>query len=257
MNAVVDAYSKKADENFHALKTALADVLMDQEMAKPHHLLPKKTMKERFEKQVDIELQSYRKKLDHGASLILESLIHMADKNPEFFSDDVADDLSRIISLSQLLKNNKDQFAEDIKEEKSLQEIAKVSDETIEKMYQAAKKIYEEKQFSDACDAFGFLTLLNDKKYIFWLALANSHFFLKNYESALIAYAIASEINSADIFPHLHSSICYEEIQEFDNAIGELDVALYIISATEQHTDLKEQIEAKKAELTKNWNKPA
>lgn len=181
----------------------------------------------------------------------MSALIDLSEKDVSFFSREVADDLIRFVGIAKVISGNREDFLRQVAEEKTLQQIAHVSDETLEKMYQAAKWIYNDKQFKQAAEAFGFLTILNPTRYAFWLGLGNAEFFNKQYEAALLAYAFCCEVNPEDPTCHLFSCRCYEQINEMDNAVNALDLALFVIADKPDHADLKVKIEAEKKRLSK------
>jgi len=91
--------------------------------------------------------------------------------------------LVKLVNLSRLAVEKQERFLKThYSRKKTLIEIAHVSEKTFEKMYQAAKQLYNEKQYEQAVNGFGFLILINSQSYSSWLGLANSQFFLKHYE---------------------------------------------------------------------------
>lgn len=163
----------------------------------------------------------------------------------------MSDDLIRFMGIAKIISGNRDDFLRQVAEEKTLQQIAHVGDETLEKMYQAAKWLYNDKQFKQAAESFGFLTLLNPTRYAFWLGLGNAEFYNKQYEAALLAYAFCCETNPEDPTCHLFSCRCYEQINEIDNAVNALDLALFVIADKAEYADLKIKIESEKNRISK------
>ena len=179
----------------------------------------------------------------------MQQLIELSRHNSEMFSDKVTDDLVKLVSLSKIIAETPADFLEQLGQNKSFLDIAHVDPSTFEKMYQAAKKLYDEKHFDASADAFGFLTILNSQNFACWMGLANSEFFQKHYEPALFAYAYSYQLNPADPICHLFSSRCYEEINELENAINAIDIALFVIKGQEAHKELESQLVREKQRL--------
>ncbi len=251
----VKEYSAMLDTGFRQMAAGLAGLMAQEEAGKPNQVVSAKAQKERFEKQLTQELSLFKKRVEDGAYQIMQSLIQLSEKDKEMFSEEVIKDLARLVGLSNIIANNPAEFFDQTDQNSCLQKIAKVSDATLEKMYNAAKWIYEQNQFKEASDAFGFLTILNPTRHAFWYGLANSEFFNRNYEPALLAYAFCAEVNPSDPMCHLLSCRCYEAIQEVDNAINALDLALYVINDQQEYAGMKQEIMQEKQRLSQIRNK--
>lgn len=123
-------------------------------------------------------------------------------------------------------------------ENKTPQEIWGLSDERVEKMYQFACDLYDEKRYKDAANLFMLLTTLNPHRFTFWKALGFSIQQQCDYAPALLAYECALELDpgSAELYPYYIRCLCelnrreqalvlLQEIQDknFNESPGELE----------------------------------
>lgn len=124
-------------------------------------------------------------------------------------------------------------------EGKTFQEILGYDDDTMEKFYGAAHSLFQQGRYQDSADAFVFLTTLNPYVHNFWLGLGMSEQRNEEYESALVAYGMATMTDMDNPLPHFHSGICYYLMGEFDTAVGVLDLAIELCAEREEHAGLK------------------
>lgn len=176
-------------------------------------------------------------------------MIALSHQDKEMFSEQVAADLSKLITLTTTITAHQDAFMEQLGQEKSVLEIAHVSTATFEKMYTAAKALYTEKLYPEAADAFAFLTIIHSQNYSCWLGLGHAEFHSHNYEQALYAYAFCCHLNPDDPTCHIYSSRCYEETKHLDHAINAIDLALFVIEHNTHYADLKPKLEREKQRL--------
>lgn len=127
--------------------------------------------------------------------------------------------------VSQLLDN------------KTPQEIWGLSPERVEKIYQFACDLYDEKCYKDASDLFLLLTTLNPNRFHFWKGLGFSIQQQADFAPAALAYecAFAIDPKSAELYPYYLRCLCalnrreqalivWQELlnKEFEDAPGEL-----------------------------------
>lgn len=236
-------------QGFQEAAADLASIIAEDEALVPNQQFSKKALQERYQKQIEEEFAGYRKRLDNGAAKLIQSMIELSKDDPEILSQEVLDGINRIIGLSDIIAKDEEGFANQIFSGVSLQELAHVSNATINKLYQGARRLFDQKLFDDAADAFVFLTSLNSKQYLFWFALGNCEYCLKRYKEALDAYAFACEINPNDPTCFMISSRCYAELSEIDNAIKALDAALSIIDKSHEFDSWKGKLENEKKRL--------
>ncbi len=214
-DAVDLGYKKIAAQRAHSMA--------DEELARPGQLLPYNVLQERYQRQLEQEFALFRGRLKNGASKIVEML-----QGTNSLSQDVVDAFYTI------------------SEHKNL---ADIGDETVDKLYQAAKTLYEQTRYEDAHDAFLFLTNVNPNKYALWLGLANCLYCLERYREAIGPYANAGEVNPSDPNSYLLLSRCYSELGEFDNAARALDSALQAVEGNKEFYDWKVALQEEKAQV--------
>ena len=241
--------SKKLEKNLQQFTSSVADVLVEESYT-PNQVIPKQTQKERLQQQLDQEFSVFTKRIKDGVKQIMQSMVKL-----ELVSAATIQDLNRLLELSQNFVVDNTKLVAQLKQEKSLQEIVKISDCTLDKLYMAAKHLYDQKQYTQSANAFYLLTILNPKRYSFWLGLANSEYFTHNFQLALIAYANCCQVNPNDPICHIFSSRCYEELKEGKLAINALDLALFVINDKPQYAHLSQQITQEKQRLIKKFNK--
>jgi type III secretion system low calcium response chaperone LcrH/SycD len=237
------------DQEFHEAAVDLANIIAEEEAAKPNQVLSKKALEERFQKELENGFATYRKRLENGAFQVMKALNELSKRDSAMTSIDVLDDINRLAGISRTIAGKEAEFFEESEGDISLQEIAKVSSATMEKMYLAAKYLYDQQQFKEAADAFGFLTALNADNHAFWLGLGNSEYLCKNYEEALYALAFACQANPDDPNCHIISCRCYEELGEKDNAINALDLAIFVIGDRPEYAQWQAKIKQEKVRL--------
>lgn len=226
---------------FEDISFNLAQVLAEQEMLQPNQLMSKNSYIERFQLQIAKELALSQERLKLGPKVLLQALVEMSEDNT--ISQDLMQELYKLLELASVIANERERFTSQLSEGKTIQAIAGLTDSSIERLYQAAKYVFDQKCFLDAANAFGFLTMLNASKFAFWLGLGNSEYKLNNYEQALFAYAFACRINPEDYLSHIFSCRCYEALGERDNAINALELALYVLGDNPDKKELKHNLE--------------
>ena len=227
---------KLLEGTFADIALNLAEVLAEEEMLHPNQLLPKKLFLERFQLQIAEELKGTQERLKKGPLALIRALSEEA-------TDEMVDELLKLLALAAVIAHERQRFIDDLSAGRTLQDMAGISDATLEKLYQAAKLLFEQKRYQEAADAFGFLTMLNGDRYPFWLALGNSEYNLNNYDAALFAYAFACRTNPDDHLCHIFSSRCYEALGDPDNAKNALELAIYAIGDNPDLQELKIELE--------------
>ncbi len=237
------------DQAFLNTAKEKARMMAEEALLKSGQILPLNVLQERFEKELEQEFTTFRKRLQNGSAKILESLQQLSIHHPELLAEDVTDAFTHISGLSEDIEKDEQAFNEKIAQGVSLQELAQVSDETIDKLYQAAKNLYELKNYNDASDAFLFLTNINPKKFAFWLGLANALYCLKRYEEAIPAYTNAYTINPSNPNCYLYASYCHSACGEIEKAINTIDLALQTAEETKEFADWKPSLQEEKRRL--------
>ena len=234
--------SQDLNPAFQILAACFAELLVEEKVPGPFSTI-KSGQKELFGKEICKELETVQQQLTDGAFHLLQKIT---------FTADIAGDLEKLAHYIQSLsiEEHRNLYFKGLEEEKSIQEMCGITDETLEHMYRAAKELYDLKDFHAAKAAFSFLTLLNPFRYVFWLGLANSAVYCQAFDCALTAYAFAIEINPSDPICYIYSSRSFEELKQWDNAINALDLALLVIEKNSVYADWKQKIQEEKMRLT-------
>jgi tetratricopeptide (TPR) repeat protein len=249
-----EQFAKKSVKEVGEIVILFADETADAE--ETLHL-PKSHVKKRVQKIIQDTFETFKQRLENGASKLTSTLIELSFTKPELYSDDVVNGLAQamnFISTKDFQKSYKS-FAKEVLADKTCQDMLNMNEVVLDSLYQAAKYLYENQNYQDAADAFSVLTLLHTKKHAFWMGLANSEYFCDQLESALFAYTMAAHTNPTDPSAYICSSKCYAQNSQFDNAINCLDLALIVIDNVKTYDKLKLEVRQEKQRLVQKTQK--
>lgn len=204
-----------------------------------------------FKKEFVKELHPSISRLQKGMSLLLEFLVTPETPDPHLVSAEFTEQLCQLAAIASVFAQHPEQYLTIVSSGKTLQEAFELDDEGLERLYGAAKYIYEQQHYSESGAAFSVLTLLSPNNHTFWIGLANSEYFCRNFEHALVAYAMAAHCNPHDPLCHLFSSHCYESMGQKQLALNALDLALVSIGEQEHYATWRQKIIEQKARLAK------
>jgi len=131
------------------------------------------------------------------------------------------------------------------------QEILEFSDETMNKFYVAACKLFENKRYMDAANAFLFLVTLNSYHYDYWLGLGAATQRCGDYEAAIDAYEMAAICHLESPEPYFHLAKCLFAMHDRDSALQAIDLAIEYSDGRDEYFDVHKQALAAKALLLK------
>ncbi len=200
----------------------------EEQIMHPDGLLNQKSLFERYRQEMQQEFTNYRRRQQNGAAKLALSLQELIQASPELFSDKILQEIEKLAFLEGKIAKDNAAFTEHIAKAETLQELAEIDDAAINVLYLAAKRLYDEKAYDDAADAFFFLTVLNPLHVVFWLGFANSEFYLQNYNEALAAYKNVQEALPEDLTLRLALCHCYEALGDKENALKMIDLALAV-----------------------------
>ncbi len=123
--------------------------------------------------------------------------------------------------------------------EGSLQQIFGVSDQVLDRYYQASLRLLEEERFDEATHAFFFLVFLNPYHHDFWMGLGIAEQSKGNYEDAAFAYLLGAATNIEDPFSYFNAALCYLAIGEKDIAADNVEQALEQCGDKPEYSQLK------------------
>lgn len=111
----------------------------------------------------------------------------------------------------------------------SFQEIFPVSDETIEHFYKCGLRLYKQKNYEEAADVFFVISSIDYRRHNVWMALGLAERALKNWESALSAFSMASATNIENPLSFLHAAECYLALGQKSDAKNSVEFAVEIL----------------------------
>ncbi|MCE5295460.1 MAG: hypothetical protein LLF94_12735 [Chlamydiales bacterium] len=232
------------DTEYLEVATAIASEKAAEELLiHPNGLLNQKELFERYKSQMEQEFATYKARQKNGAQKLSFSLQDLITTNPELFSDAILREIAKLETLEALISKDETAFEAHISQAGNLQELSDIDDSVLNRLYLAAKRLYDQKAYDDAADAFFFLTAINPLLIVFWIGLANSEFHRKSYKEALLAYERVAEVISQE--PAIYLAMCqtYEALGSKANALQILDTALELCDQTEELEQEKLRLE--------------
>ena len=153
--------------------------------------------------------------------------------------------------VREKLKNKK-LLKKELAAGKTAQEILGFSDETMIKFYKAANRLFENRRFSDAANAFLFLVTLNSYNHDYWLGLGMATQMCGDYDAAVDAYEMAAIINIESPIPYFYLAKCLFAMHDRESALQALELALEYANDMPEYEELKKQALAAQAILRKH-----
>ncbi len=147
---------------------------------------------------------------------------------------------------------NKKQLKKELSKGKSAQEIMGFSEEVMAKFYAAAYRLFENKHYVDAANAFLFLVTLNPYRHDYWLGLGMATQMNHDFEAAIDAYEMASICDIVNPVPYLYLAKCLFATHDRSSALQALDLAIETAGDLIEYEDLKRQAIAAKNILLNN-----
>lgn len=147
---------------------------------------------------------------------------------------------------------NKALLKKELAEGKSAQEIMGFSDETMAKFYRAAYRLFENRHYQNAANAFLFLVTLNPYNHEYWLGLGMSAQMSGDYESAIDSYEMAAIRDVCSPVPYFYLAKCLFAMHDRESALQALDLALEYAKDIPEFTELERQAKAARTLLLKH-----
>lgn len=138
---------------------------------------------------------------------------------------------------------------------KTPQEILGFSEETMNKFYEAACRLFEVKRYEDAANAFLFLVTMNSYHYDYWIGLGAAVQRCGDYEAAIDAYEMAAVCQLENPAPYFHLAKCLFAMHDRESALQAVDLALEYSEGRSEFSDIHQQALAAKALLLKDQTK--
>jgi len=163
----------------------------------------------------------------------------MKDDFRDFY---ISDELKKKLKSKEWIKK-------ELAKGKSAQEILQISDEVMQKLYNAAYRLFDNARYVDAADAFLFLVTLNPRNYEYWLGLGLCAQLNREYEAAFDAYEMAAYQNLESPLPYFYLAKCLFAMHDRDSALLAIDLAIDF-SDSDEYADIhQEALAAKRALL--------
>lgn len=159
--------------------------------------------------------------------------------------DDPLKDYKLAPKVRAQLKRQK-AMREAIEKGKNGQDLLGFSDEVVENFLKAAEKLFEEKKFGDAADAFLFLVSLRPSEGRFWMGLGASLQADQSFEEAIDSYEMAALYDLENPWPYFYLAKCLFAIHDRVSALLAIEMAIEYASEKSEYDDLLvEAIKAK------------
>lgn len=122
------------------------------------------------------------------------------------------------------------------------QAVLGVSNEVLQRYYQAAIKVLEKQDWKNAVDAFLFLTYLNPLIYNFWLGLGVAQQSMGEYEAALTTYLMVEKLNPEDPVCYANAFQCCAALGDKETAANCYHKAIECCGDSKEWTDLRKNL---------------
>lgn len=117
-----------------------------------------------------------------------------------------------------------------------------VTDEMLSHYYRAATELLHEKRWSDARDAFLFMTFLNPGYQSYWMGLGIAEQAQGQLQAALAAYLMAEALDATNPAVHANAFQCHAALEHADLAAWSYQKALDACGDKPEFADMKTQL---------------
>lgn len=124
----------------------------------------------------------------------------------------------------------------------TLQDQLGITDETMQKYYEASMSYVADQQYKEASDCFLFMLALNPMESNLWIQAGKAAQCLHEYDEALQAFSMAMIFDADDPFPHLYSAEIYKQKNEIESAEKCREIAMRLIDENPGYAPLKELV---------------
>lgn len=124
----------------------------------------------------------------------------------------------------------------------TFQQTFKLPYSDLEKIYKEGYEAYLNHDYENSTLMFRWLVFFNPFVSKFWFSLGASLHMNQAYEQALHAYAATAVLRQYDPYPHYYAYICYDLLENEQDAIKALDIAWEKAKNNSLYSELKEEI---------------
>lgn len=147
--------------------------------------------------------------------------------------------------VRKMTKEEIDKTASDVFDKGMLPKDAMgISDAMMEGIYGQAYHMYNSGKYQEAGQLFRLLVMLNATEPKYMLGLAGCYHLEKEYENAILVYALVEVLAPNDPAPYYHSADCYMQLQAPKLAKEQLEGALKLCGDKREYRVLKDRVEA-------------
>jgi len=248
---------QSADELLELTAANLAEMIVQDAKNNERQLLPHDVEKERAKLEFIKTLQRSKETLENGVHELFKALAVLSKSDATLFSSKLGNELAELVQFCSSLDDEEEleKYAKATLEDKSVQELCNISNETLVHFYNAAAYLYAREQYEQALAVFAVLILLNPKHSQFWLGSGNAAYFLHQYPIALQAYTMCAITNPFELRCHLYASRCHEALGQIDQAINALDLGLITIIDQAVEAHVREALDKERVRLVNKQNR--
>ncbi len=104
-----------------------------------------------------------------------------------------------------------------------------LSEDTMDRFYQCGVRLYQDKNYQKAADAFFVVSSIDYRRHGVWLGLGLAEQELGHHQFALSAFSMAALTNMQDPMSFVYSAECYIALKEYKDAEECIQTALELI----------------------------
>jgi|GEM_PF-6943312 len=134
----------------------------------------------------------------------------------------------------------------------SFQSSLSLTDEQLAALHDLASGLIEQKRYSDAANAFLFLSAIAGTRMELWLGLGLANQLQEDFESAIDAYEIAVACDIEHPLPYLYLGNVYFALHKRDLAAEAIELALASAAVKSEYSHIEQQALKAKAQLQKH-----
>ena len=164
-------------------------------------------------KEIEDALERFQKECSEGFRIMMqEASTILTGLEKEKFAREMEVLLQKVDTEEKL-----ESYLRSLGEGKTWREVLSLSDFFMNSLYRVAVTFFNEGKYQEAISSFASLAWLDNKKYIYLVALGFSLCYALRYEEALYAYLAAAPY-APDTCLFLYLADCYEKIGKRDKA---------------------------------------
>ena len=167
-------------------------------------------------------------------------MLHFLDAWQEKTKQGLIHLLEEVSLTDELLfiKEELAKIAEELLQNQGFETKIAISKELLSFLHNAATSLFSQRRYEEAECAFCFLVFLESDQYAFWVGLGHAAFGNNNYSVATKAYAMATLLNRASLWPHVWAANVFEADEEYSSTLQALEDALEVYNNNKNQYDI-------------------